>query len=225
MKRIALVALLSLASLGGCTTNQTTGRSQFNAMSRDQEIALGAEAKPGLVQEMGGEVAREDVKAYVKEVGMKLAASTEGDNPSLPWEFTLLDSDVINAFALPGGKVFMSRGLATKMKNEAQLASVLGHEVGHVTARHINDRMADSMWVSAAAGIASVLLEDTTGAIGELAPQVVQLGGQSVLMRFNRKQELEADSLGVRYMVKNDYDPTGALGVICLLYTSDAADE
>ena len=214
-RAVAAVAGMAMVAttLSGCSVNPTTGKSQFNLLSREQEIQMGSEAQLQLTQEMGGEVARTDLQGYIAEVGSKLAAVTEADNPSLPWEYTLLDSDVINAFALPGGKVFMSRGLASKMTNEAQLAAVLGHEVGHVTARHINDRMAQSTLISGASNVAQVLLESSQPGLGEVAPQVIQLGGQSVLMRFSRGQELEADALGVRYMVRNNYDPRGAFQV------------
>lgn len=209
--------VIAAGALTGCSTNPTTGRLQFDTMSRDQEIKLGAEASPQLVSEFGGKVARADLQNYVSQIGMKLAATTEGDAPSLPWEFTLLDSDVINAFALPGGKVFVSRGLVQKMTNEAQLAAVLGHEVGHVTARHINDRVFQSTMVSVGAAAASVLLEDSSATTKAVAPVAIQLGGQSVLMRYGRGQELEADALGVRYMTRLGYDPRGAYQLMEIL--------
>src|SRR5205823_502333 len=110
-----------------------------------QEVQMGAEAMPELTKQYGGKVANTDLQTYVTGVGRKLAATTEADNPALPWEFTLLNSDVINAFALPGGKVFLTTGLAKRMTNEAQMAGVLGHECGHVTARHINDKITREM--------------------------------------------------------------------------------
>jgi len=205
--------------LTGCTTNPTTGRSQFNALSRDEEIAMGIDAKPEMIKEYGGEVQSADLKQYVSRVGTSLAQQTEGDYPSLPWEFTLLDSDVINAFALPGGKVFMSRGLAEKMTNEAQLAGVLGHEVGHVTARHINDRVAQQVGIGALATVAGVVVGATSDndLIRYGAPVAFGVGSQVVLLSFSRGQELEADSLGVRYMVKVGYDPRGQLQVMEIL--------
>jgi len=213
-------ALLCLgASLPGCTTNPTTGRSQFNALSRDEEIALGAQAMPEMVKEYGGEVQSADLRQYVSRIGRSLADQTEADYPSLPWEFTLLDSDVINAFALPGGKVFMSRGLAEKMTNEAQLAGVLGHEVGHVTARHINDRMTDQLTVGILATAAGVAVGATSDndLVRYGAPIAFGVGSQVVLLSFSRGQELESDELGVRYMVKVGYDPKGQLQVMEIL--------
>jgi predicted Zn-dependent protease len=208
----------TLVLLAACSTNPATGRKQFNAINQKEEIAMGIEATPQITQQYGGAVKNQTVQQYVSEIGHKLAAVTEADDPKLPWEFTMLDSDVINAFSLPGGKVFFSKGLAVKLQNEAQMAAVLGHECGHVTARHINDQMTHETEVNLAGGLASVLLEGRGGAIGaEVAPQMIQLGGQSVMLRFSRGQENEADALGLRYMTKAGYDPKAMLGVMQVL--------
>lgn len=206
-----VMTLLGAAILAGCSTNPTTGRSQFNMLSRDQEIAMGVQAKPEMLKEFGGEVQSAELRAYVEEIGRKLAAQTEGDNPSLPWEFTLLDSPVINAFALPGGKVFVSRGLASKMTNEAQLAGVLGHEIGHVTARHINDRVARQTGASLGVGLIGVAVG------GDVVSQVLGEGVGLFLMSYDREQENEADALGVRYMTRVGYNPIGQLQVMQIL--------
>ncbi len=214
-----LTAATLVATFVACSTNPTTGRSEFNMLSREEEIALGAEASPELKAEFGGAVKKPEVNAYITELGQKLAAVTEGENPSLPWEFTLLDSDVINAFALPGGKVFISKGLANRMKNEAELAAVLGHEVGHVTARHTNNQMTRQVLVGGAAAVAASVLAETTDSqeIQQIAPLALNIGGQTLLLRYSRNQELEADALGMRYMVRNGWDPKGALGVMQIL--------
>jgi predicted Zn-dependent protease len=203
-----------LSALAACTTNPATGRSQFNALSTEQEIALGVQSTPQIIQQYGGRYPDEEVQAYTREVGIKLAQQTEGDNPNLPWEFTMLDSDVINAFALPGGKVFFSRGLAAQLKNEAQFAGVLGHEVGHVTARHINDQLVREQIAAIGGDLAQTLLQ---GRGGELTPTLIQLGSQTVLLRYSREQELESDALGMRYMSKAGYDPAEMLGVMAVL--------
>jgi predicted Zn-dependent protease len=216
------IVLLGLAAvvavLAGCVTNAATGESQFEVLSRDEEIALGISGKAEMLTEMGGEVNNPDLKSYVESIGKALAATTEGDNPSLPWEFTLIDSDVINAFALPGGKVFMSRGLAEKMTNEAQMAAVLGHEVGHVTARHVNDRFARIMGAQLVLGAAGAALGDETGEIQSMGAQIVQVG----LMTYDRDQESQSDSLGMRYMVRLNYDPMGMKQVMDILKAASA---
>lgn len=212
------------AGLAGCVTNPTTGRSQFNALSRDEEISMGTQAMPDLVQEYGGAVRDPNLQNYVTNIGRQLASVTEADNPTLPWEFTLLDSDVINAFAMPGGKVFISRGLAAKMTNEAQLAGVLGHEVGHVTARHINDAITRQQGVEVGAGLLGILAGAVSGGNQQERDQIasgigtaVTVGGGVVLLRFSRDQEHEADSLGIRYMTKLNYNPIGQMQVMQIL--------
>lgn len=212
------VAMASLG-LGACSTNPTTGRSQLNLLSREDEVRLGTDARPQMLQEYGGEVKNADLRNYVIEIGKKLAAQTEGDNPSLPWEFALLDSDVINAFAIPGGKVFVSRGLAAKMTNEAQMAGVLGHEIGHVTARHINEKMTRSTLANAGLGIIGVAIGSGGDAIAGLADQAVQL----TLLSYDRGQESEADELGMRYMSKVGYNPAGQLQVMQILKAAAGA--
>ncbi|MCC6676179.1 MAG: M48 family metalloprotease [Phycisphaerales bacterium] len=209
------IAAAGLALLTGCSTNPTTGKSQFNAISREEEIALGTENMPAMIKEYGGEEPNADLRAYIAEIGQKMAVVTEGDYPSLPWQFTLLNSDVINAFAMPGGKVFMSKGLAVEMTNEAQLAGVLGHEIGHVTARHINDQIARQTGVQVGVGIASIFLPE--GAAGAAAGQAISVGGQTVLLKYGRDQESEADTLGMRYMSRVGYDPKGQLQVMEIL--------
>jgi predicted Zn-dependent protease len=215
-RRTLGVVLTAFVAVGmvGCSTNPTTGRMQFNSLTPEQEIAIGAEAAPQLTEEYGGAVADQRLQGYITQVGQRMLPYTEGDAPSLPWEFVLLDSDVINAFALPGGKVFMSRGLADRMTNEAQLASVLGHEIGHVTARHVNERVTQSRVVTGllTAGVAVAGTSDS-GLVTGAVQQIMGSAGQGYLLKYGRDQELEADALGVRYMAKAGYDPLGALQV------------
>lgn len=213
--------LLVLTALVGCSTNPTTGRTSYYALSREEEISLGEQSKGGMIQEFGGEVQRADLRQYVRDVGMRLVATVGEDDPamsSLPWEFILLDSDVVNAFALPGGKVFMSRGLAQRMTNEAQLAGVLGHEIGHVTAQHTSERFGDAQRTGLIAGIGSILVGATLGVdVSSLAEQAAGI----TLASYGRDQENEADALGMRYMVRAGYDPVGQLQVMEILASLD----
>ncbi|MCC6971345.1 MAG: M48 family metalloprotease [Phycisphaerales bacterium] len=224
-----LLTLIGAAwTMTGCETNAATGRSQLLAMSRDEEIKLGTELSPEFIREGGGSLASPELQAYVANIGRRLAEQTEADNPSLPWEFTLLDSDVINAFAMPGGKVFFSRGLAEKMTNEAQMAFVLGHEIGHVTGKHTNARFAKQ---AATVGIAAVIggllgaavTEDrTTGAaIGAGAGATV---GGVMALSYSRDDETEADQLGMRYMERLGYDLQGAKQVHMILQQAAGGD-
>lgn len=213
------VVLLWGAGLVGCTTNAATGKSQFNFLSRGQEIAIGEEAKPQLVEQYGGRIDDAYMQAYVTEVGMSMVPHVEGDYGDLPWEFIVLDSDVINAFALPGGKVFITRGLLVELEDEAMLAGVLGHEIGHVTAEHADKRISNQMIVagvvvgaSVAAGVSS---DDDLVRVG--VPVLVGATGQGFLLKFGRGDELQADSLGMRYMSRAGYDPEAQRDVMDVL--------
>ena len=209
------VLLAAMVLSGACSTNPATGRSQLNMLSQEHEIRLGDQATTKFLEQLGGEVPSQIVLDHVRQIGKQLAATSE--RPELPWEFHVVDSEVINAFALPGGKVFISRGLLAKLKNDAQLAGVLGHEVGHVTAKHINDRMARAMGVQLVAvgvGVAgSTSDEDWLKVLGV----GTSVGGTIYLLSFNRNQEFESDELGVRYMVQLGYNPYGQRQVMKVL--------
>jgi len=223
----ALVCLLALAAavpMTGCTTNAATGRSQLVFMSREREIALGEESMPQLVASYGGEYGVARSRAYVSEIGDRMAALTEADYPTLPWEFTLLDSEVINAFALPGGKVFVSRGLVAHLENEAELAGVLGHEIGHVTAEHVDERISRQMLVAGAAIAAGVAAQESDEEwVRRATPIVVGVGASGYLLKFSRDQELEADQLGMRYASRAGYNPAGLVGVLEVLRDESGA--
>ncbi len=223
LRRVVLFALVLplVAPLVGCVTNAATGNSQLNALSREEEIQLGTEAGPQLAQEYGGAISNPGVQAYVTEIGMKLASFTEADYPSLPWEFTVLDSDVINAFSLPGGKVYLSRGLAEKFTNEAQLAGVLGHEIGHVVAEHVDKRIASQTGWTIGAAVAGVVAgQSGSGLVAQAVPMIVSQTGQGFMLKWGRDEEYESDELGVRYMVRAGYDPRGQIEVMKILRDS-----
>lgn len=204
-----LLGAVAALSLGGCSVNPATGERQFNMLSEDQEVALGIEAAPQFLQQGGGKIPDANVQAYVSSIGQKLAAASE--RPDLPWEFFALNSPIINAFALPGGKVFITRGLMEQLENEAELAAVLGHEVGHVNAEHIGQQMSR-------AKVFEIGLQ-VVGAVSEQSwiDTALGAGGNLYLLKFGRDQESQSDSLGLRYMTKCGYDPRGMLGVMHVL--------
>lgn len=218
---LMMLGAMALAGPAGCETNAATGKTNLRYLSRDDQIAMGAQAQPQFTQEFGGEVPSPALQQYVSRIGNSMTPHTEGDNPTLPWEFTLLNSDVVNAFALPGGKVFFTRGLAKELTTEAQMAGVLGHEIGHVTARHINNRMATQAILTGGLGIAAVLVDasgnEKAKNIGGVGIPALSVGGNLVLLKFGRDEESEADSLGMRYMAKAGYDPRGQLEVMQVL--------
>ncbi|MGI8671064.1 MAG: M48 family metalloprotease [Luteitalea sp.] len=197
-----LAGLALIASLGwSCATNPATGKREFNIMSESQEVALGQQSDPQIRQEMG---VFEDaaLQQYIDRVAMPLAKSTE--RPGLPWTFTIVDSPAVNAFALPGGYIYLTRGILAHLNSEAELAGVLGHEIGHVTARH-----SAAQYSKATAGSIGLLLSQIF--VPELRPfgQAAESGLGLLFMKFGRDDELEADRLGAGYAAANGWDPQG----------------
>lgn len=219
-KVLAAMAVSVSAALTGCATDPTTGDRFFSIYSWDQEASLGLEAAPSFTDEFGGPLPNEAIRSYVTEVGSSMIPHVEEGVPDdLPWEFTILNSDVVNAFALPGGQVFITRGLASQLDNEAQLAGVLGHEIGHVTARHGNQQMSRSVALQGGLVASSIVIgaagEDSViREYGQYGLPVAQVGGQLVLLSYGRDAEYQADELGMRYMARAGYKPSGQRGVM-----------
>ncbi len=215
-RTLLTLALLALLLPGtGCSVNPATGQKQFNMLSQSEEVSLGSEAAPQFLKEYGGPIPSQAVCQYVSDIGMKLAKVSE--RPNLPWEFHAVDSAQINAFALPGGKVFITRGLMARLDSEAQLAGVLGHEIGHVTAQHIGQQMSRA---AVASGIVQVIgvaasVKDETWL--QVLGVGAQAGGGLYLLKFSRDQETQADELGVRYMTRLGYNPMAQIQVMRVL--------
>lgn len=212
-----LLGLLMLAFVAtGCTTNPATGKLSFTmGMSTEEELALGEEAAPQFLQSYGGDIPSDAINAYVRDLGQRLAAVSE--RPELPWEFHVVDSPVINAFALPGGKVFFTRGLLSRLTNEAQMAGVLGHEIGHVTALHVNQRIAQQTVLQTGLTAVGVAADTLDNQWLQVLGAGAQVGGGVYLLKFGRDHESEADLLGIRYMTKLGYDPMGQVQVMQIL--------
>lgn len=207
--QFTLCALIVAATfVSGCTTNPATGEQSFTAfMDAEDEIRIGAEEHPKMLEAFGGAYDHAALTAYVNEIGQKLAAQSE--LPDLDFQFIVLNDDTVNAFALPGGYVYLSRGLIALAENEAELAGVIGHEIGHVTARHSAQRYSSAMATNI--GLTAVsILGSVLGAPSGLG-NIASFGAQAALQSYSRSQELEADKLGVRYMTQLGYDPS-ALG-------------
>ncbi len=218
MKRFALLilsAMVLMAPIAGCSTNPATGEKQLNWLSVEKEKSLGAEASPKFVKQYGGDVPSPQILAYVNDIGQRLAAVSE--RPDLEWEFHVVDSAVINAFALPGGKVFVTRGLMEKLDSEAQLAGVLGHEVGHVTAEHIGQQMTRAIIITGigvGVGIAGEQSDDDWMTVLGVGTSV---GGGLYMLSYGRNQETQSDELGVRYMTRLGYNPIAQVQVMKVL--------
>lgn len=206
---VCLAVVSSLALTSACTqvVNPATGKSEFTAMSPEQEKAVGQDQHPKILQQFGGEYDDADLQAYVTRIGNDLKAVSE--LPDLTFTFTLLNSDVVNAFALPGGYVYISRGLLALAENEAEVAGVMAHEIGHVTARHSAQRYSRGVLAQGGVTLGAVLAGVFGG--GNLAKTVQQIGGtgaQAYLAGYSRDQEFQSDELGVRYLTRAGYDPT-----------------
>ncbi len=196
---IAAAALALLATLAGCAVNPTTGREQFSLLSPEQEASIGEREFPRLVEQFGGEYADPALQAYVERVGRQVVQATGAAGQR--YRFTVLDSDLPNAFALPGGYVSVTRGLLALMNDEAELAGVMAHEVAHVTARHSAERYSQATL----AQLATDIIGSATGS-NELA-EAIGTGAQLYLLSYSRGQESEADSIGIRYLAGAGYDP------------------
>jgi predicted Zn-dependent protease len=223
---LVLVGVM-LVGMGGCTTNPATGKKSFTLYSWEDEKQMGASASAGLADQFGGEVQSAIPSAYVEEVGMRLVQGVESGVPELDWEFTLLNTDVINAFALPGGKIFFTRGLAERLTDEAEMAGVLGHEIGHVTARHGNQRISKQLGFNVVLAGAAVAVgasdsDSDFKKYGQVAVPGLAIGGNLVLLKYGRDDESEADMLGMRYMERAGYDPSGQLRVMEVLQAASA---
>lgn len=204
----AAAALALAVATAGCSTNPATGGQDVVFMSQSDEKRIGDENHPKILKQFGGAYEDPELRAYVSSLGQVLAASSE--LPNIKWTFTLLDSDVTNAFALPGGYVYVTRGLLALAETEAQLAAVIGHEIGHVTARHGAQRHAQGTLAQIGAVGASIAGAILGGAqAGRAAGQLASVGAQAYVASYSRDQEFEADTLGIRYNGRVGFDPDG----------------
>ena len=196
--------------------NEFTGRKQTLAMATPQEeIALGLQSAPQMIRESGGLSRDAAGRALVDRVGARLIASTAARETTYQFKFHLLaDNETVNAFALPGGQIFITEALFRRLKSEDQLAGVLGHEMGHVVARHSNEQMANSkLWSGLAQGL-GVMTSDGHNNTGAYVANMV---AQWRVMKFSRDDESEADALGVRFMMQAGYNPEALIGVMEIL--------
>jgi predicted Zn-dependent protease len=195
---------LPLLALAACSTNPATGKQSFTAfMSKEDELRVGAEEHPKMIKEFGGAYGDAKLRAYMNRIGLRLAAVSEG--PGLKFTFTVLNDDKVNAFALPGGYVYVTRGIMALAENEAEIAGVVAHEIGHVTARHTAERYSTTM--AANLGLMVLDIVGSSAGLPSGVGQIAGFGAQAALMGYSRDQELEADMLGVRYMTRAGYDP------------------
>jgi predicted Zn-dependent protease len=222
MRRGRLLAAVVVAALGLISyyatreVNPTTGAVQHIGLTKDQEIAMGLQSAPEMAQEFGG-VDPAD-QADIEGLGRKLIQRSAAGRSGYQFQFHVLrDDKTVNAFALPGGPVFVTRALVDRLENEAQLAGILGHEIGHVIGRHSAEQIAKSQLGQTLVGAVGVATSDDQGRSPAAAAQVAGFVAQLTMLKFGRQHELQADELGVSVMADAGYDPRALITVMDIL--------
>ena len=209
-RRLLLAVLTpAVVAAAACAVNPATGSREFSLVSEGQEIEMGRGADPEIVAQMGL-YPDSSVQRYVRDIGLRMAA--ESERPELPWTFRVLDDPTVNAFALPGGFIYVTRGILAHLTSEAELAGVLGHEIGHVTARHSANQMSRAQLAQVGLGL-GMIFSETVRSYGGVASQSLGL----LFLKFGRDDESQADELGIRYMTRIGYDPRELAGVMTML--------
>lgn len=214
-----LIAVFSLISYFGTRQdNPVTGETQHVDISVDQEIAMGLQAAPEMAAQFGGLDPDPQAQTLIKEIGNQVVVNSAASRSPYEYDFHLLeDPQTINAFALPGGQIFITNGLLQKLSTEGQLAGVLGHEVGHVVARHSAEHIAKQRLTEGLTGAAVIASYDPNNPSSARTAQMAILIGQLVNLKFGREDELESDFLGVCFLNQAGYDPRELIGVMEVL--------
>lgn len=207
--------VITLALAAACATNPATGQRQISLMSEAQEISIGMEQDLLVKKEMGiyNDPALQE---YVSSIGMRLAKLSE--RPNLPWHFAVVDQPAVNAFALPGGYIYITRGILPYLADEAELAGVIGHEIGHVTARHAAQQYTRSIGGSIGLAALSIFVP-AARPLGDVASSALGV----LFLKYGRGDELQSDSLGAKYEAAAGWDPAGVPGMLSTLGRLDEA--
>jgi len=214
MKQLFLVILILLS---GCATNPVSKSSDFVLMSEADELALGQKAAAEVEKQMTLLPKEDPLSRYVDQVGQKVAAVS--DRPELFYHFRIVDDATINAFALPGGYIYIHRGLLNHMNSEAELAAVLGHEIGHVTARHAVKQYTQAQAYQLGALVTSIFVPIPYGAM-----QISNLLATAIISGYGREAELQSDELSLKYIARAGYDPHATIGILETLKRLDDLD-
>jgi predicted Zn-dependent protease len=214
-----LIAVVSLISyFGSRQENPITGETQHVDLTVDQEIAMGLQAAPEMAEQFGGLDPDPQAQGIVDEIGQRVVANSTAARSPYEYEFHLLgDAETINAFALPGGQVFITRALLDRLNTEGELAGVLGHEIGHVVGRHSAEHIAKARLTEGLTGAAVIAAYDPENPSSAQAAQMAVLIGQLINLKFGRDDELESDFLGVCFINQAGYDPAELIRVMEVL--------
>jgi predicted Zn-dependent protease len=211
---VSLLLAIAGPGMAGCSTNPATGESSFTGlMSESEEVRIGRESHPQVLAQFGGAYEDPELNRYIDSLGQLLAHAS--DRPNLQYHFTVLNSPIVNAFATPGGYVYITRGLLALANSEAEVAGVLAHEIGHVAARHAAERESQAVLAS----IPGILTGVVTGS--DTLSQAVNSGASAHLQSYSRDQEYQADLLGVRYLSRTNYDPLGMASFLTQLQANE----
>jgi predicted Zn-dependent protease len=207
---------LSAAALAlGCATNPVTGRSQLMLLSEADEVQLDRQSSPFQLSADYGQMQDSALAAYVSGVGMRLAAKTH--RPQMPYAFKTVNAVYVNAYAFPGGTIAATRGILLKLKSEAELAALLGHELGHVNARHAAQQASKTMLTQALLGGVAIIAGSVSQGLGDISQQLGMIGAGVLLASYSREHERQADSLSMDYAVAAGYSPEGCVGLMQML--------
>ncbi len=210
LQRMLIVFALTLPlAFGGCATNPLTGEDELMFFGPDSDIELGKKYAPELQKQMGGPVPDDALQNYIAQVGRSV--SSVSHNPEWEYEFTAVQDDMVNAFALPGGKIFITRGMLEKLSSEAQLASILAHETAHVVARDTSAAMSRQI------GMTLLLAAAVSQTDSRAAASMAQLTAQIISLKYSRTDERQADIAGLDYLVKAGYNPAAMVETMEIL--------
>jgi predicted Zn-dependent protease len=201
--------------LTGCATDPVTGRTTFVMMSKEQEIALDRQHSPHQLSEDYGITRDAELNRYVGTLGKDMAARTH--RPDMPYNVNVVNANYVNAYAFPGGTIAATRGILLEMQSEDELAALLGHELGHVNARHHAERQAKGTLLEAVVAGISIAAADRQPQYGALAQMIGNIGGGALLAHYSRDNEREADALGLEYMARSGHNPAGMEDLMTML--------
>lgn len=218
LSRREFLYLSSMAAAGvivGCATNPVTGEQQLMLVSKQQEIDMDKQHSPHQLSADYGAVQDRSLNQYVDGIGKRMGKKTH--RPEMPYSFRVVNANYINAYAFPGGTIAATRGIVLELDNEAELAALLGHELGHVNARHTAEIMSKQMLTTAVVGGLAVYAGTKSSGLGGLAAQLGMLGSGVLLASYSRDNERQADDLGMNYMVRSNYSPDGMVDLMDML--------
>lgn len=215
---IGMAVISIIGFLSSREFNPVTGEDQYVRLTKEQEIAMGLQTAPEVAAEFGGLSQNQQAQQVVDEVGEYLVANSIAADSGYPFEFSVLaDDQTVNAFALPGGPVFITEALLSRLETEGQLAGVLGHEIGHVLARHSAERIAQQELQQGLTGALVIATYDPENPSTQQAAMMAALVGQFITMKYGREDELQSDYLGVRILSESGYDPRALIRVMEIL--------